>query len=170
MGCAGCMFLGFMLSMGSSFRLVQLLKGDPAPFATMYTLGNCIAIASTCFLYGPYSQAKQMFAETRFITTCLYFTFMIMTLYLAFYGDNIPGRGFLLVTCIFFQFCALTWYTLSYIPWAREMVASCLKHRCINATGLNQLLTQESDSSSSAMPPMQFNLPNINNLMQSNNV
>ena len=157
MGCALCMLAGFLLSMGSTFRLVQLLKGDPTPFATMYTFGNIIAVASTCFLYGPYSQAKQMFAETRFITTCVYFTFMGFTLYLAFWGESVPGRGFLLVICILMQFLALCWYTLSYIPWAREMVGSCLKHRCLRATGLDALLLNEDSSTTTS----RFSIPSI---------
>ena len=102
---------------GSTFRLVQLLKGDPVPSATMYTIGNIIAISATCFYMSWHKQNKCL--QTRFVTTCIYFALMGFTLYLAFYGDNISGRGFLLVLCIIMQFCALTWYTLSFIPWAR---------------------------------------------------
>lgn len=47
------------------FRLFQLLLGNPVPFATMYSLGNIISLCSTCFLYGPWTQAKKMFAPTR---------------------------------------------------------------------------------------------------------
>lgn len=60
-----CMCLGFFVSMGSLFRLVQLLEGNPVPFATTYTIGNIISICSTCFLYGPWTQAKSMFAHNR---------------------------------------------------------------------------------------------------------
>jgi hypothetical protein len=130
-GCGICMALGFLLSMGSTFRLVQLMKGDPAPFATMYTLGNIIGISSTCFLYGPWAQAKNMFAETRFITTCIYFGLMVTTMCIAFYSGDMVGRGFFLVVCIILQFMALVWYTMSYIPWSREIMGSCLKDRCL---------------------------------------
>lgn len=64
-GCVACLIIGFFLSLGSVFRLIQLLEGDPVPFAVMYTLGNIISISSTCFLYGPWTQAKKMFASTR---------------------------------------------------------------------------------------------------------
>ena len=67
MGCVFCIVLGFLMSMGSTFRLVQLLKGDPTPFAVLYTLGNIIGICSTCFFYGPWSQMKKMFASTRYV-------------------------------------------------------------------------------------------------------
>lgn len=60
-----CVVLSFLISMGSTVRLVSLLKGDPEPFATMYTIGNVLGIASTCFLFGPLTQFKKMFAPTR---------------------------------------------------------------------------------------------------------
>ena len=103
------MFVGFCLSMGSIFRLLELLHGNPVPFALMYTIGNVISICATCFLYGPWSQAKQMFAPTRFITTTVYFFFMGLTLFLAFYTGYIPLRLILLVFSILLQFMALVW-------------------------------------------------------------
>jgi hypothetical protein len=48
------------------FSLLQLLQGNPAPFAIMYTLGNILSICSTCFLFGPVTQAKSMCAMTRY--------------------------------------------------------------------------------------------------------
>jgi hypothetical protein len=64
-GCLVCLMVGFLISMGSTFRLIKLVEGDPEPFAIMYTVGNVLGICSTCFLYGPVSQMKQMFASTR---------------------------------------------------------------------------------------------------------
>eukprot|EP01031_Cornospumella_fuschlensis_P037256 gene37256-45227_t len=52
------------------------------------------------------------------------------TLFLAFYPSYIPGRLVLLVLSIVLQFLALTWYTLSFIPFARDLVASCLSRSC----------------------------------------
>jgi hypothetical protein len=66
-GCLICMALGFIISMGSTFRLVKLLEGHPDSFAIMYTAGNLLGIFSTCFLYGPLSQVKKMFSSTRSI-------------------------------------------------------------------------------------------------------
>ena len=129
-GCMICMIIGFMISFGSLFRIVQLLTGNPTPFAIMYTTGNVVSICSTCFLYGPYSQAKKMFATTRIVTTSLYFFFMGLTLFLAFYSGSIPGRIFLLVLAILCQFMALIWYTLSFIPFARDLVKNCCLDTC----------------------------------------
>ena len=37
-GCVICVIIGFCLSMGSVFRLMELLRGNPVPFAVMYTV------------------------------------------------------------------------------------------------------------------------------------
>lgn len=89
-------------------RLVQLLAGNPAPFAIMYTLGNLVSISSTCFLFGPWAQAKKMFAMTRIVTTSIYFFFMAVCLFLAFYPGTIPVRVLWLVIAVLCQFMALS--------------------------------------------------------------
>lgn len=64
-GCLSCYGLGFFLSFGSFFKLMQLLAGNPVPFAIMYTLGNILSLLSTCFMFGPWAQAKKMFSSNR---------------------------------------------------------------------------------------------------------
>jgi hypothetical protein len=64
-GCFSCIAIGFLLSLGSTFRLMQLIRGDPEPFAVMYTIGNILGLSSSCFLFGPWSQFKKMFAPVR---------------------------------------------------------------------------------------------------------
>lgn len=63
---------------------MELLAGNPVPFATMYSIGNVLAICSSCFLYGPWTQLKQMFAFTRIVTTTIYITMLGLTLFLVF--------------------------------------------------------------------------------------
>lgn len=129
-GCLMFMVLGFLISMGSTMRIISLIEGNPVPFATMYSTGNIISICATCFLYGPWTQAKKMFAPTRAIATLIYLGFMGLTLFLAFYGGHISYRTLLLVLCIISQFLALCWYTLSFIPFARDIVLTCIKEGC----------------------------------------
>jgi len=158
-GCLTCLLIGFILSMGSTFRLIKLMEGDPEPFATMYTIGNIVGLFSTCFLYGPVSQVKQMFAPTRYwtgllppspnhaypsflfhhvlcyctnrlVATAVYLFFMATTLLLAFYPEYIPLRVMWLLISIFFQFLALVWYNLSYIPFAREIMKNMCQTMC----------------------------------------
>ena len=71
-----------------------------------------------------------MFHPTRLVTSCLYFFFMGTTLFLAFYPDYVPQRIILLVFSIFLQFLALTWYSISYIPFARDLVKNCCYNSC----------------------------------------
>jgi len=123
--------------MGSTLRLIELVKGNPGPFAIMYTSGNLISICATCFLYGPWSQAKKMFAPTRAISTLIYIFFMCLTLFLAFYPGQIAFRVLLLILCIFAQFLALCWYTISFIPFARDLVLNCLREACCRSCKLD---------------------------------
>uniref|UniRef100_A0AAY4E2D8 Vesicle transport protein n=1 Tax=Denticeps clupeoides TaxID=299321 RepID=A0AAY4E2D8_9TELE len=78
-------------------------------FAVFYTIGNIAAIASTCFLMGPLKQLKRMFDPTRLIATCV-----------MLWGK----RGLAIIFCIL-QFLAMTWYSISYIPFARDAVIKC---------------------------------------------
>eukprot|EP01041_Mallomonas_annulata_P001652 gene1652-3198_t len=131
-GCLSFVFIGFVLTFGSTFRVVQLLAGNPAPFAVMYTLGNVIGMCATCFLFGPYSQAKKMMASNRIFATGIYFSMMGITLFLAFYPDPIPLRVILLMLAVILQFLALMWYTISYIPFAREAVIASFGSCCFS--------------------------------------
>jgi Got1/Sft2-like family len=135
-GCLMFMVVGFLISMGSTMRLLTLLEGNPVPFATMYTTGNIISICATCFLYGPWTQAKKMFAPTRAIATFVYLTFMSLTMFLAFFKGVLAYRVLLLMICILCQFLALCWYTISFIPFARDIVLSCIKETCCRSCAL----------------------------------
>mmetsp|Transcript_13331 Transcript_13331/g.13398 ORF Transcript_13331/g.13398 Transcript_13331/m.13398 type:complete len:179 (+) Transcript_13331:257-793(+) len=114
--------IGFFLNMGSLLRIVELLDGNPMPFAVMYTLGNIVSILSTCFLFGPYSQLKEMAEPHRIATTAVFFTTMGVTLFLVFYPGKVPARFTFLVIAIVIQTASLVWWNLSYIPYARKCV------------------------------------------------
>ncbi|GMI10385.1 hypothetical protein TrRE_jg3055 [Triparma retinervis] len=130
-GCLGCAVLGFLLSFGSFFRFSQLLKGNPAPFALCFTLGSMVALAGTCFLSGPRSQAGKMFKKTRCVATTMYLLSMSGTLLVAFaLPATVPARGALVLACVALQYVAIVWYTLSYIPFARQWAKSCCTAIC----------------------------------------
>ncbi|XP_061847589.1 vesicle transport protein SFT2A isoform X2 [Colius striatus] len=88
--------------------LLWLPKGIKL-FAVFYTLGNIAALASTCFLMGPVKQLKAMFEPKRLIAT-------IVMLW--------NKKGLAVLFCIL-QSLAMTWYSLSYIPFARDAVIKC---------------------------------------------
>jgi len=70
-----------------------------------------------------------MFAETRRVATSVYLLLIIVTISVAF-GYTGDGKVALIVLCVVGQFLALCWYTLSYIPFARQAVLSCLGSCC----------------------------------------
>ncbi|CAB0038098.1 unnamed protein product [Trichogramma brassicae] len=110
-----CFVVGILLSVLGSFAL--FLKGLTT-YGVLYTLGNIISLASTCFLMGPVNQLKKMFASTRVIATIIVFVSFGLTLYAAL-GLHNP---ILALVFILIQSFAMLWYSLSYIPYARDAV------------------------------------------------
>lgn len=104
------------------------MKNGVVIFAVLYTFGNVLALASTCFLMGPLNQLKKMFAKTRVIATILVLVMFVLTLVCAFALKN--GAPLAILCCVL-QFFALTWYSLSYIPYARDAAKKCFS-ACID--------------------------------------
>ena len=122
------MAAGYLLSFGSFWRLKDLLHGDPLPYVINCTVGNLIALAGSCFLSGPRAQMTRMFHETRKWATVAYLGSLFLTLIVAF--SNLPGpKGFVLLLLMDIQYIAILWYTLSYIPFARETIAGFIYRR-----------------------------------------
>ncbi|KAM3929924.1 vesicle transport protein SFT2A isoform 2-T2 [Leptodactylus fuscus] len=96
-------------------------------FAVFYTIGNIAALASTCFLMGPLKQLKKMFEPTRLIATIVMLLCLICTLCAVFWWQK---KGLAVLFCIL-QFLAMTWYSLSFIPFARDAVIKCFSS-CLN--------------------------------------
>lgn len=90
-------------------------------FAVFYTLGNVAALSSTCFLMGPLKQLKRMFEPTRLIATIVMLLCLVLTLCSVFWWGK---KGLAIIFCIL-QFLAMTWYSISYIPFARDAVIKC---------------------------------------------
>lgn len=114
-----CFILGMVLSVLGSCLL--FMRNGLVIFGVLYTLGNILSLASTCFLMGPFNQIKKMFAKTRVFATIMVFVMFILTLVCAFAIKNAP----LTIICCILQFLAMTWYSLSYIPFARDAVLKC---------------------------------------------
>lgn len=145
-GFASCFTIGMLLSFMSTLSIL-----DPVRFSIMYTLGNVIALFSTAFLFGPCRQLKNMFARTRIIATFIYLAALVGTLVVAIkvrHPTAPPSRAsphsttslrlpasqtesVIGVLCmIAVQFLALVWYTISYIPYARDLVWRMLGNCC----------------------------------------
>ncbi|XP_043286554.1 vesicle transport protein SFT2A isoform X2 [Venturia canescens] len=124
-GFAICFIIGILCSFLGSFAL--FLNRGLTVFAVFYTFGNIISLASTCFLMGPVNQLKKMFASTRIIATLLVFFSLGMTLFAAI---ELKKAGLALLFIIL-QSLAMTWYSLSYIPYARDAVKKTIES-CIS--------------------------------------
>ncbi|XP_010370073.1 vesicle transport protein SFT2B isoform X2 [Rhinopithecus roxellana] len=107
-GFIACFAIGILCSVLGTLLLWVPRKGLHL-FAVFYTFGNIASIGSTIFLMGPVKQLKRMFEPTRLIAT-------IMVLW--------HNKGLALIFCIL-QSLALTWYSLSFIPFARDAVKKC---------------------------------------------
>jgi len=65
-----------------------------------------------------------MFDSTRIIASCIFLGAMAATLTIAFALNGSLKFILVIISCVI-QFLALTWYSLSYIPFARDMVKRC---------------------------------------------
>uniref|UniRef100_A0A8B9X9A1 TIP41-like protein n=1 Tax=Bos mutus grunniens TaxID=30521 RepID=A0A8B9X9A1_BOSMU len=119
-GFIACFAAGILCSLLGTLLLWVPRKGLYL-FAVFYTFGNIASLGSTVFLMGPMTQLKRMFEPTRLIATVLVLLCFALTLCSAFWWHN---KGLALIFCIL-QSLALTWYSLSYIPFARDAVKKC---------------------------------------------
>ncbi len=115
------MVLGFI---ASSLAWFTLSTGHYTKYATLMTLGNLMSICSTLLLMGPRRQCRKMFDETRQVATTVYLCTMTLTVVVAFTLQSVA----LCALCSAAQYLALIWYSLSYIPYGREMATGCLKN------------------------------------------
>ncbi|XP_001371701.2 vesicle transport protein SFT2A [Monodelphis domestica] len=114
-----CFICGILCSIIGTALL--WLPGGVKLFAVFYTFGNIAALASTCFLMGPVKQLKKMFESTRLFATVIMLICLVLTLCAALWWHK---KGLALLFCIL-QFLAMSWYSLSYIPYARDAVKKC---------------------------------------------
>ena len=114
----GCFVVGVFLSI---FGTIEVWLGKFTAFAILYTLGTVVALAGTCFLRGPITQIKKMFEKDRLIASIVLIAAMILTIV----AGVVVKSGILAIICCIIQFGAFFWYTLSYIPYARNAVKSC---------------------------------------------
>ncbi|XP_030059725.1 vesicle transport protein SFT2B [Microcaecilia unicolor] len=119
-GFIACFVAGILCSFLGVGLLWVPRKGTTL-FAVFYTLGNIASLGSTLFLMGPLKQLKRMFELTRLIATIVMLLCLALTLCAAFWWHN---KGLVLLFCLL-QFLAMTWYSLSYIPFARDAVKKC---------------------------------------------
>ena len=123
----GCFAAGVFVSLLSS---VFIWTFNYVGFGICYSFGNVLAILSTLFIMGPWSQLKAMFHPNRAIATCVYLSALVATLAVAFTVKN----GMLVLALVLVQLVALFWYSLSYIPFGRALVTRAVSG-CFSSAG-----------------------------------
>ncbi|KAG8812530.1 hypothetical protein FRC17_001990 [Serendipita sp. 399] len=114
-GFVACLAIGFVLSiLGTSLLFLGMLFS----FVMMYTLGIIISLIGTGFLIGFFQQLKLMFKPIRVVATIVFLASIGMVFVAAFILKN----QLLCIIMVIIEYLAYTWYTLSYIPYARDAV------------------------------------------------
>ncbi|KII64041.1 Vesicle transport protein SFT2B [Thelohanellus kitauei] len=117
-GFAVCASISLVISLTGA--IVMFIAGSTA-FVILYTIGTVFSLLSTFFLMGPMRQLKGAFEAKRRIATVVLIASIVVTLIF-----GILGLSILALICCLGQFLAFIWYSLSYIPGARDVVGGCL--------------------------------------------
>ncbi|XP_057951622.1 uncharacterized protein LOC131146216 isoform X2 [Malania oleifera] len=118
---AACFVAGF-----ACMFLSLIVFAKPVKFAVLFTFGNVLAVGSTAFLIGPGQQLRMMLDPVRIYATAIYVGCVVIALICALLIHN----KILTVLAIICEICALIWYSLSYIPFARQMVSELMVRFC----------------------------------------
>ena len=111
-----------------SFKFfIQLIEGNPVPFAVNYSAGNILALGASFFLCGPKRQTKNMFDEKRRMTSIVYLSCLGATLAVVFIPLQWAIKLFVLIGLLVTQCGANIWYSLSYIPYGRRTALNVIK-------------------------------------------
>ena len=120
---------GYFVTFGSFKHFIGLMEGNPVPFVLTYSLGNLCSLLASLFLVGPHRQLANMFDETRKVTTIVFLASLFLVLVLCFVNMENILKLTLLVTLVLVQFFASLWYSLSYIPFARNTVVKICREK-----------------------------------------
>jgi len=117
-----CLASGVFFTALSTLMLPMIVI-KPHKFAVSYSLGNLLMLGSTAFLVGPKKQIQNMCQGHRALASCSYIGAMFGTIYAALW----LRISLIVIVCIGVQFAALFWYSISYIPFGRQLAARFLK-------------------------------------------
>jgi len=116
-GWLACSITGFVLSLIVSLVFV-LSNFNVTAFAILYSLGQVLNIAGSCFLSTPSGHLKDMTKKSRIIPSIVYVLSIILTIVIAV-ATQIKGLVFLFLVI---QVLAYYWYTISFIPFGQKIV------------------------------------------------
>lgn len=134
---------GFFMSLGMgivfiiiAISFVPVLAFFTQKFAFFYSCGSLFCVASTSFLVGPQKQIKMMFESNRAQAAAGYVGSLMMTLISAVYWRSAT----LSVAFAALQIVSVLWYSLSYIPFARQVVGTFIGYAWVVVKPLMQVM------------------------------
>lgn len=116
-----CVF--FLLALVSSFlSWIAFAMKNMWKYTFLSSFGTLLSLASTFILLGPSSQLKYMMDEERRVSSIMYVSSVFLSILIAVAYKS----TFLCIISTTFQYVCLGWYSLSYIPYGKEMVKAVL--------------------------------------------
>jgi hypothetical protein len=109
--------IGWVLSLIITFVYI-FSDFNIAAYAIIYSIGQIMNIAGSCFLSTPEGQLKAMKKKHRLIPSVVYVSLIVLTLVIAI-ATEIKGLVLLLVVL---QAIAYYWYTISFIPYGNKII------------------------------------------------
>lgn len=119
-----CSIMGLIINLCSITKIKSAISGNLLDFIIFTSIGNIISILGSLFLSGPKNQCKSMFEENRYIVSSIYLL-SIFSVFIILFLPNFSGKILLLILIIIIQYISWFWYTLSYIPYARNIIKKC---------------------------------------------
>jgi hypothetical protein len=116
MGWLGCSITGWVISLIVTFVFI-FSDFDVVAFALLYSLGQVLNIAGSCFLSTPSGHLKAMGKKHRIIPSIVYILSIIITIVIAV-ATKIKG---LVLLFVIIQIAAYYWYTISFIPFGQKI-------------------------------------------------
>eukprot|EP01061_Rhynchopus_euleeides_P018678 TRINITY_DN30875_c0_g1_i1.p1 TRINITY_DN30875_c0_g1~~TRINITY_DN30875_c0_g1_i1.p1 ORF type:complete len:186 (+),score=78.83 TRINITY_DN30875_c0_g1_i1:106-663(+) len=119
LGCFGAFLSMSLLCYGLAIFFMPWIVLAPKKFAFFFTCANLFGIASTGFLMGFQRQLRSMGDHNRQWVSLAYISSMFLTLVAA-----IQWRSQIL-TILFsaVQVVSLVWYSMSFVPYARQLAS-----------------------------------------------
>lgn len=91
-------------------------------YTALSSLGTILSIVSTFLLMGPSTQLEYMMDEHRKLATIMYCCSVVVS----FFSAIIFKSFFICLITTGAQYICLLWYSLSYVPYGREIAMSYL--------------------------------------------
>lgn len=94
------------------FALWPIMMTRPSKFATLWSLGSALFLASWAAMMGPWAYAQHLMSTPRLPFTAAYFGSIALTLY---FSLGLHSQILTLISSIA-QLVSLLWYLVSYFP------------------------------------------------------